>query len=309
VLYEFLDQEDLEVILFCFPSKTTHKCQPLDVLVFSAVEHRWQAACTDHVVKGIPINRFTVIPAYIHATRSVMTPHLISKAFEKTGLYPVNRSVFTPEDFAPSRASLMIAHVPATFPDAVPPSDLIDFSDSESVQGSESMDDSDSTFILDELDGLDDDADDSSLSGTESDPVDANPAHPVSGLMTALMQLESGVLHRTHSVMLAALGMPQMVSLTVSSLEEDRALSREDLLGELRLVQRQLWGVCQDLGDSISHLSTANAHCTSIHRELGFVRKQLDSTRKKRERGSKKVKARFVTSRDLRVQFDQDDVE
>jgi hypothetical protein len=309
VLYEFLDQEDLEIILFCFPSKTTHKCQPLDVLVFSAVERRWQAACADHAAKGIPINRFTVIPAYIHATRSVMTPHLISKAFKKTGLYPVDRSVFTPEDFAPSRASSTIAHVPATFPDAVPSSDPIDFSDSESVQGSESTDDSDSTFIIDEPDGLDGDADDSSLSGAESDPVDANPAHPVSGLMTALMQLESRVLHRTRSVTAAASRTPQMVSLTVSSLEEDGTLSHEDLLRELRLVRRQLRGACQDLGDSISQLSAANSHCTSIHRELGFVRKQLDSTRKKRERGSKKIKARFVTSRDLRTQFDQDDAE
>jgi len=55
-LYEFLDREDLEIIVFCFPSKTTHKCQPLDVLVFSAVERRWQAACADHATKGIPIN-------------------------------------------------------------------------------------------------------------------------------------------------------------------------------------------------------------------------------------------------------------
>jgi len=80
VLYEFLDQEDLEIILFCFPSKTTHKCQPLNVLVFSAVKRRWQAACADHAVKGIPINQFTVIPAYIYATQSVMTPHLMSPA-------------------------------------------------------------------------------------------------------------------------------------------------------------------------------------------------------------------------------------
>jgi hypothetical protein len=56
VLYEFLDQENLEIILFCFPSKMMHKCQPLDVLVFSAVEHRWQAACVAYAAKGMPIN-------------------------------------------------------------------------------------------------------------------------------------------------------------------------------------------------------------------------------------------------------------
>ena len=56
MLYEYLDRENLEIILFCFPSKTTHKCQPLNVLVFSAVECRWQSACADYAAKGMPIN-------------------------------------------------------------------------------------------------------------------------------------------------------------------------------------------------------------------------------------------------------------
>jgi hypothetical protein len=195
VLYKLLDQENLEVILFCFPSKTTHKCQPLDVVVFSAVERRWQAACTDHATRGISIDWFTVIPTYIQAMWSVMTPHLIAKAFKKTGLYPVNRFVFTLEDFAPSKASSTIAYVPETFPDDFPASDPIELSDAETIQDSGSDDDldSDPTFTLnDEQDDLD-----SNLSCIEDDPMDANPAHPVSGLMTALMQLESGVLHRT----------------------------------------------------------------------------------------------------------------
>ena len=309
VVYELLDREDLEVILFCFPSKTTHKCQPLDVLVFSAVERRWQAACADYATKGIPINRFTVIPAYINATRSVMTPHLIAKAFEKTGIYPVDRSIFAPEEFAPSKASSTIAYVPETFPGAFPSSDPAEHSDSESVQVSGSQDDdSDSTFTIN-ADGLDDDDDTSNLLGSESDPIDASPVRPASGLMAALMQLESGLLHRTRSITSAVSGQSQMDSLTDSSLEEDSARSHEDLLSQLRLVRRQLRAVRQGLGDSVGQLSAANAHCTLIHRELGFVRRQLDNTKKKRERGSKKVKARFVTSRDLHAQFDQDDAE
>jgi hypothetical protein len=309
VLYKLLDQENLEVILFCFPSKTTHKCQPLDVVVFSAVERRWQAVCADHATRGVSIDRFTVIPTYIQAMWSIMTPHLIAKAFEKTGLYPVNRSVFTPEDFAPSKASSTIAYVPETFPDDFPASDLIELSDVETIQDSGSDDDSDSdpTFTLnDKQDDLD-----SNLSCIEDDPMDANPACPVSGLMTALMQLKSGVLHRTRSVTSAAtaLGESQMASLKVMSLEEDCALPHEDLLGELRSVQRQLQGIYQGLGDAVSQLSAANAHCTSIHRELRSVRKQLEHTKKKRERSSKKIKARFVTSRDLCAQFDQDDVD
>ena len=84
--------------------------------------------------------------------------------------------------------------------------------------------------------------------------MDANPACPVSGLMTALMQLKSGVLHRTRSVTSAAtaLGESQMASLKVMSLEEDCALPHEDLLGELRSVQCQLQGIYQGLGDAVS---------------------------------------------------------
>jgi hypothetical protein len=214
-LYKFLDQKYFEKIVFCFPSKTTHKCQPLNVLVFSAVECRWQAACTDHATKGIPINRFTVIPTYIQATRSAIIPHLIAKVFEKTGLYPVNCSVFTPEDFAPSKASSTIAYVPETFPDTFPSSDMVKLSESESIQDSGSQDDSDSIFIIDnEPDDLDDDVDDPNLSGIEDDPTDGSPAaHPASGLMTALRQLEPRVLHRTRSVTAAALGKFQIASL------------------------------------------------------------------------------------------------
>ncbi len=61
--------------------------------------------------------------------QSTMTPHLIAKAFEKTGLYPINHSIFTPEDFAPSKASLTIAYVPETFLDAFLSLDPIKLSD------------------------------------------------------------------------------------------------------------------------------------------------------------------------------------
>ena len=205
MLYEFLDQENLEVILFCFPSKMTHKCQPLNVLVFSAVEHRWQAACVDHATRGTSINQFNVIPTYIQAMQSAMTPHLITKAFKKTGLYPVNHFIFMPEDFAPSKASSTIAYVPETFLDAFPSSDLIELSDmAETIQdsGDEDSSDSDPTFTIEnEPDDLG-----SNLSRIKDDPMDVHPARPASGLMTALMQLESRVPYRTRSITLAALG-------------------------------------------------------------------------------------------------------
>lgn len=133
-IYDCLDKEDLEIILFCFPSKTTHKCQPLDVLVFSAVERQWQRICSEYLENGMPMNRLTVIPAYIQSTRDVMTKELIKKAFEKTGLHPVNRQIFAEEDFAPSKASSTVAHVPSSFPADFPSSDPAEASHDDGTQ-------------------------------------------------------------------------------------------------------------------------------------------------------------------------------
>ena len=52
-----------------------------------------------------------------------MNKELIAKAFKKTGLYPVRHTVFTKEDFALSKASSSIAHVPDDFPAEFPSSD------------------------------------------------------------------------------------------------------------------------------------------------------------------------------------------
>lgn len=139
-IYESLDAEDLEIVLFCFPSKTTHKCQPLDVLIFAAVEQQWQEICAEYLRKGSLINRFTIIPAYLKGTRDVLTKPHIASAFKKTGLYPLNRMVFSEADFAPSRATSTVAHVPASFPSDVPSSDPIEPSDDKLKAESESSD-------------------------------------------------------------------------------------------------------------------------------------------------------------------------
>ena len=126
VIYKCLDEEELEIIIFCFPSKVTHKCQPLDVAVFLSVECSWQDVCDRCIKENTSINQFNVIPQYVCGTRDAMTKELITKAFKMTGLYPVNRNVFKPEDFAPSKASSTVAHVPNSFPAKVPDSDPIE---------------------------------------------------------------------------------------------------------------------------------------------------------------------------------------
>lgn len=57
-----------------------------------------------------------------------MIKELITKTFEKTGLYPVNCAVFQSQDFASSKASSSIAYISDSFPylpslDPIKPSD------------------------------------------------------------------------------------------------------------------------------------------------------------------------------------------
>jgi hypothetical protein len=56
-------------------------------------------------------------------------------------------------------------------------------------------------------------------------------------------------------------------------------------------------------------LNASNAHCTSIRLELDHVQEQLQNVTKKKERGSKKIKARFLTSKNLRAEFEREDAQ
>lgn len=351
VVYECLDEEDLEIIIFCFPSKVTHKCQPLDVAVFSSVERSWQEVCDRCIKENTPINRFTVIPQYVHGTRSAMTKELITKAFKMTGLYPVNRNVFKPEDFAPSKASSTVAHVPSSFPDEVPgsdpiepPVDIVEDSDSEGEEydpssesdSEESEQDSSSDSDSDlEMHGDSDPEMDGELgsmavhdnhnSDTETiqDPLESamnindleegdntNPdgqsLHSSSGLMVTLMKIETD-LHLTRSATLNSdlyVTVPKVVSL-----EEDLRRNPEELLDQLRFARQQLTSTYQALRRAMAQLSAANSHCTIIQHELGEVRVQLDNAIKKKTRGSTKIQARFLTSKNMRAEFDKEDAE
>src|SRR5436190_23597316 len=92
---------DAGVILFAFPSKTTHKLQPLDVGVFGCVQTAWSTHCDRKLSEGVKIDCYNVIHEY-SAIRHVITSDLIQKAFKSTGIFPLNPIIFTDQDFAPS---------------------------------------------------------------------------------------------------------------------------------------------------------------------------------------------------------------
>lgn len=105
VAYEY------DIIVLAFPSKTTHKLQPLDVGVFSSVQRRWTAHCGQRIIEGVKIDRYNFIPEYMEV-RGVITPELIKKSFARTGIYPFNPNIFTDIDFAPSNATSRNVHLP-----------------------------------------------------------------------------------------------------------------------------------------------------------------------------------------------------
>ena len=357
VIYKHLDGEDLEIIIFCFPSKTTHKCQPLDVVILSSVERKWQDVCDQCVKDHVTVNRFNVIPLYVCGTRSALIRDLIKTAFEKTGIHPINRAVFQPEDFAPSKAVSSASHTPDSFPADFPSSGPMIPSDAEDEDFDPKQEEADSHLewdsgpgsVLNKMEQDDDSLEmrvqndslaldldlassdlgsealdsDSSPSDTDSESniVDEdqgeaqflgdntqNEPLPLSGLMKSLANLENDIIHMTRSTS-SRLNLFRVAPPKVVSLEEDSQLSSDARLQEIRQLHQQLMGAYQALGCAMAQLSASNAHCTTIHRELDHVRRQLDHATKKKERGSKKIKARFLTSRSLRAEFDKEDAE
>jgi len=53
------------IFLFCFPSKTTHKLQPLDIAVFSPLQRAWAQRSEEAVAMNNTITTRTVIPEYM----------------------------------------------------------------------------------------------------------------------------------------------------------------------------------------------------------------------------------------------------
>ena len=110
---------DHNVIIILLPSKTMHKLQPLDVGVFSCVQCQWSKHCDERLAQGVHINCFSFIPEYLAIHRTI-SPSLVQKAFAKTGIYPLNLTIFNNHDFAPSQASSSIPTFPPSYPHDVP---------------------------------------------------------------------------------------------------------------------------------------------------------------------------------------------
>ena len=69
------------------------------------------------------MTRYNVIHEYMGLRDKFMMPKIIKDSFRKTGISPFYPDIFMKEDYAPSQTFSIKAHVPETYPDAVPSSD------------------------------------------------------------------------------------------------------------------------------------------------------------------------------------------
>lgn len=158
------------IFLICLPSKTTHKLQPLDRLVFAAIQAAWAKLCEECAIARNVITLQTVIKAYMEARQEGMKETTISKSWEVMGHWPFKPDIFTEEDYAPSLAYLRDRVVPDNYPHEVPTSPItaaptsdFDFEDEEVRSDGSSMDDDD-----------DDDNDNDNDDGSASDDTEGD---------------------------------------------------------------------------------------------------------------------------------------
>jgi len=105
------------VHLFCLPPHTTHKLQPLDVGVFGPLQRAWRKNCEEFsAVRGRGISKPEFVKEYMKVREDTFTPELITTAWRKTGLYPLNPGVFTEFDYSPSQMTSTTVHYPPSFP-------------------------------------------------------------------------------------------------------------------------------------------------------------------------------------------------
>ena len=253
---------DKNIILVAFPSKMTHKTQPLDVSVFASVQNAWSQHCDKRVAEGITMDRYNVIHEYLKI-RHVITPELVKTAFRKTGIYPLNPDIFTADEFAPSKSFSSVAHVPPSFPIDIlssPPahSSELEATDAEyspSEIGSESHSESDSESDSD-LPGLgvidfNRDMMDPSQLMEDIDSLDNNDTLPSSP-------------HDNHSRYSTRSAISSDFQLSpvrhYVPVAEDQNKSHEELVDEVRHLRNQVNGLVTTVSMQAAELGASNAH-------------------------------------------------
>jgi hypothetical protein len=113
--FEFLNYARTHKIhVLCYPAHTTHVYQGLDVVVFSVLKQCWAEERTKWEANGGEVSKETFLTIYGAAHIRTLSPALVKKAFEKTGIWLFNPDVIPAEMMAPSKETSQIGHLPLT---------------------------------------------------------------------------------------------------------------------------------------------------------------------------------------------------
>lgn len=101
-LLELARQEDINIV--ALPPHTTHMLQPLDRVVFGPFKKAYKKYCTEFLAEKPEnvISKVTWPKILSSVWDEVMRPDLLQKAFEATGIHPVNPSRIPADAFLPS---------------------------------------------------------------------------------------------------------------------------------------------------------------------------------------------------------------
>ena len=111
---------DHKIIIICYPAHGTHIYQGLDVVIFSVLKHHL-ADLRDALLRttGRAVDKTNFLEIYAQAHILALTPENIKVAFRKTGVWPFDPSVITPEMMAPSKETSSKSHMPVPPPEPV----------------------------------------------------------------------------------------------------------------------------------------------------------------------------------------------
>lgn len=107
-----------DIVVLCLPPHTTHIFQPLDVGIYGPLALAWSKEVQRVKNRGYKITKNNFLSYYSQARDPVFTPDLIASAFERCGIWPINRDVITECDTAPAdnTTSQSSQPLPATLP-------------------------------------------------------------------------------------------------------------------------------------------------------------------------------------------------
>ena len=95
---------DQHIDILKLPPHTTDRLQPLDVCCYKSLKVKWDRNIADWIVKhrAKRVTKSDFLGLVADVYEECFTNSLIKKAFEKCGIYPLNRTMYPTSAFAPN---------------------------------------------------------------------------------------------------------------------------------------------------------------------------------------------------------------